>query len=209
MAGTSIRVVPMRADQRERAAEVFARAFLSDPAMVATFPDSDERTRVMRVMGNWNIRLGETFGEVFVTAGEVDGVLTLFSSEREEELEEQIFDTYGSMPDEMGPEAWERNEAMGRLWEIPHEAMKAAVAEPHWYLDLLAVDPDRQGMGIGSTLLQVVNARSDADGRPCALFTFTERNVGLYQRHGYEIVAEGEAPLMPLHYWCLKRPSAR
>jgi ribosomal protein S18 acetylase RimI-like enzyme len=64
-------------------------------------------------------------------------------------------------------------------------------------------------MGIGSALLQAVNARSDADGRPCALFTFTERNVGLYRRHGYEIVDEGEAPLMPLHYWCLKREAAR
>jgi ribosomal protein S18 acetylase RimI-like enzyme len=73
---------------------------------------------------------------------------------------------------------------------------------------LLAVDPGRQGIGIGSALLQAVNARSDADGRPCALFTFTERNAGLYQRHGYEIIAEGEAPIMPLHYWCLKRPPA-
>lgn len=209
MSGSSIRIVPMRADQQERAAEVFARAFLGDPAMVAAFPDPIERSRVMRVMGDWNIRLGMTFGEVFVTAGQVDGVLTLFSSEREEELEEKIVDTYGSMRDEMGSEAWERNEAMGPLWEIPHEALKAAVAEPHWYLDLLAVDPDRQGIGIGSALLQAVNARSDADGRPCALFTFTERNAGLYQRHGYEIIAEGEAPIMPLHYWCLKRPPAR
>jgi ribosomal protein S18 acetylase RimI-like enzyme len=83
------------------------------------------------------------------------------------------------------------------------------VAEPHWYLDLLAVDPDRQGLGIGSALLRAVNERSDADGRPCALFTFTEQNVRLYQRHGYEIVDDGEAPLMPLHYWCMKRPPAR
>jgi GNAT superfamily N-acetyltransferase len=207
MERSPIAVLPMRADQRDAAAGVFARAFQTDPAMIAAFPDPAQRAHVMRPLGDWNIRLGELFGTVLVAGDPLAGVLTWFSSEREEELEAKIEETYGSMPDDLGPEAWAHNEAMGPLWETPHEALKAAVGEQHWYVDLVAVDPKSQGQGIGGALLRAVNQRADAEAMPCALFTFTERNVSLYQRHGYEIVCKGIAAIVPLIYWGMKRPA--
>ena len=201
-------VVPMRADQHDGAAEVFARAFQTDPAMIAAFPDPALRARVLRPLGDWNVRLGVRFGTVLVAGDPLAGVLTFFSSEREAELEAKIADTYGSMPDELGADAWAHNQAMGPLWEIPHEALKAAVIEPHWYVDLVAVDPANQGQGIGSALLRAVNERADAKGQACALFTFTAGNVSLYLRHGYAVVCEGVAPIVPIRYWGMMRPPA-
>jgi ribosomal protein S18 acetylase RimI-like enzyme len=197
----------MRPDQSGRAAEVFALAFHTDPSSIATVPDPVERARIMPLIGAWNIRLGLMYGEVLVTDGNLDGVLTVFTSEREGELEESVDDTIGELAERMGPEAWARNEELWPVWDIPHERMKEAVGEPHWYVDMLAVDPAWQGMGIGSALLQVVSDRADSDGRPCALFTYSERNVRLYERHGYEVVHAGETPIISIPYWCMKRPS--
>lgn len=61
---------------------------------------------------------------------------------------------------------------------------------PHAYLWFLGVTPEAQGHGVGSALLRAANARLDAAGEPAYLETQTERNVGLYIRHGFEVISE-------------------
>jgi GNAT superfamily N-acetyltransferase len=65
---------------------------------------------------------------------------------------------------------------------------------PHWYLDVIAVEPARQGAGIGGSLLGAVGARADADGVPVVLLTYRERNLAFYRRHGYAVVCDGVVP---------------
>lgn len=62
--------------------------------------------------------------------------------------------------------------------------------EPHWYLPLIGVDPAHQGRGLGSALLAPVLAQCDAEGRPAYLESTNPRNRPLYERHGFETVAE-------------------
>lgn len=62
------------------------------------------------------------------------------------------------------------------------------------YLDRLAVDPARQGTGLGSWLLVRLEEVARARGVPAmSLFTaeMAVANVRLYQRHGFEIVERG------------------
>ncbi|MBS1849261.1 MAG: GNAT family N-acetyltransferase [Actinobacteria bacterium] len=59
--------------------------------------------------------------------------------------------------------------------------------EPHFYLALLATDPDRQGHGLGSAVLRPVLERCDAEGIPAYLESSKERNVPFYERHGFEV----------------------
>ena len=66
--------------------------------------------------------------------------------------------------------------------------------EPHWYLAMLGVDPDRQGRGFGSHLMQPVLERCDENGDAAYLETDTERNVQLYERHGFKVTEEFPLP---------------
>jgi ribosomal protein S18 acetylase RimI-like enzyme len=66
--------------------------------------------------------------------------------------------------------------------------------EPHWYLLLLGIDPEQQGRGYGSHLMRPVLERCDADGVPAYLETDTERNVALYERHGFRTRERAEMP---------------
>ena len=58
---------------------------------------------------------------------------------------------------------------------------------PHWYLHLLAVEPDRQRGGVGSALLADGLARVDADHLPCSLATQNDDNLAYYRRFGFEL----------------------
>ena len=61
---------------------------------------------------------------------------------------------------------------------------------PHAYLQFLGVARAAQGRGIGSRLLKAGTDRCDAAGLPAYLETQTERNIGLYSRHGFTVIGE-------------------
>lgn len=66
--------------------------------------------------------------------------------------------------------------------------------EPHHYLQFLGVEPDDQNQGLGSALLRPVLERCERDRVPAYLEATCERNVALYERHGFAIVEEIRLP---------------
>lgn len=62
---------------------------------------------------------------------------------------------------------------------------KVHPSEPHWYLATLGTDPDHQGRGLGSAVMQPVLDECDATGTPAYLESSKEANVGFYERHGF------------------------
>jgi ribosomal protein S18 acetylase RimI-like enzyme len=77
-------------------------------------------------------------------------------------------------------------------------------AEPHHYLHFLAVRPEVQGRGYGSTLLRAVLDGADAEGVPAYLDATSEDNKRLYERHNFvvrqEVTLRDSPPL-----WCMLR----
>ena len=67
----------------------------------------------------------------------------------------------------------------------------------HWYLPWLAVDPARQGEGLGGALLQECLARVDTDRMPAYLETPNPRTVPFYERHGFEVTGQASAGTCP------------
>jgi ribosomal protein S18 acetylase RimI-like enzyme len=73
----------------------------------------------------------------------------------------------------------------------------------HAHLQFLGVSSTAQGQGIGSALLKETLTRLDRDGTVAYLEASTERNVALYQRHGFEVTGGFELP--GLTFWCMTR----
>jgi len=59
--------------------------------------------------------------------------------------------------------------------------------EPHHHLALLAVDPARQGGGLGTALLRHHHATLDGGDTPAYLEASSPGSRDLYRRHGYEL----------------------
>jgi GNAT superfamily N-acetyltransferase len=80
---------------------------------------------------------------------------------------------------------------------------------PHWYLYLVAVDPEQQGRGVGSALLAAGLARADAEAMPAYLEATSERNSALYARVGFERAGVLRYPLGGPPLYPMLRPPVR
>ena len=206
MGDDAITIGPLPDDQVEASVGVLARAFQDDPLFVAMFPDARERARAMLWVARWNLRHAVMFGTV-LTTGANGGVAIAYRSDASVYGEEQLAASLGSMPERPDRVDWDRYDALQAAWTVPDEELAAAIGGPHWYLDMIAVEPDRQGRGIGGALLRAFHGRADADGLPTGLFIFQPRNLPLYERHGYTLVRSGTEPAAWLAYWCFCRPT--
>lgn len=61
--------------------------------------------------------------------------------------------------------------------------------EPAFYLNLVGVDPARQGEGLGVRLLGPVFERCDHDGVPAYLESSNRRNIPFYERLGFQVIS--------------------
>ena len=70
-------------------------------------------------------------------------------------------------------------------------------SQPHWYLRLIGVDPMQQGRGYGSALLRHALIRCDRENKPAYLESSSNRNLPLYERHGFQVLGKihvGDSP---------------
>jgi len=74
----------------------------------------------------------------------------------------------------------------------PTEPFHKAGGGPHWYLLSVGTRPERQGQGLGKSLLEQGTAQADAAGLPCYLETATEENVAFYSKRGFEVTGQAE-----------------
>jgi ribosomal protein S18 acetylase RimI-like enzyme len=100
---------------------------------------------------------------------------------------------------------------LDRLPDLLRVSRVAAAApdEPHWHLEYLGVDPDRQGQGVGSQVLSFGLRRADEAGFACGLETSNERNLALYRRFGFEIRGEARPFTSGPPVWSMWRPASR
>ena len=79
----------------------------------------------------------------------------------------------------------------GRFVDNLHRKL---VPYPHWYLQIIGVDPAYQGQGFSSRLLRPVLERIDRERMHCFLETNARKNVAIYRRFGFEVVSEDKMP---------------
>lgn len=82
---------------------------------------------------------------------------------------------------------------------------EARPSQPHWYLSVLGVTPDRQRSGGGRSLIEPMLERSDREQTLVHLETFKAHNVPYYERFGFVVTGEDEIPDGGPHMWAMAR----
>ncbi len=178
------RVRPAEKNDRARVVDTLARAFVGDPMIRFLAPADDEYQRVavaffgclfdLRVDGGgevrvtddvsaaslWNPPGGNRHGSEYVEKLWSERVLAHL-----EKVELERMDAFDEALSSIHPE------------------------EPHGYLGVVGVHPDRRGEGLGSAVIRAV-LEDPAAGTPAYLVTGTEGNVPLYRHLGFEVCAE-------------------
>jgi ribosomal protein S18 acetylase RimI-like enzyme len=194
--------LPLSPRLRGPAAEALALAFHQDPIACYVFPEEARRRRVLRWMFHCHLRYGLRYGEVYTTDG-VDGVAIWLSPGQTTQTLWRVLRTGAlSAPLRFGWSAFLRSVTFLEFATAWHQQ---CAPKAHWYLFYLGVTPAQQGRGIGSALLQPVLARADAHWLSCYLETGVARNVRFYERHGFQVVAEGALPREGPPLWAMVR----
>lgn len=178
-----------------------ARAFHDSPNFSYVEPRASRRRQSLAwLLGSPLVRLGIDPGEVTSTDTR-EGVAVWLAPGTSIGAIAGIRAGFLQAPFRIGVGALARFFALGSQTEKLRSSM---APEPHWYLLALGVDENVQGQGIGGRLMEPVLDRARADGVPCYLETFHERNVRFYQRHGFAEVQE-RVTTQGLRFWGMKR----
>jgi len=92
-----------------------------------------------------------------------------------------------------------------RIVEFMASRSRSIVSSAAWYLSIVGVAPSAQGQGVGGKLIRATLAEADQVGASSFLETFSQRNVNLYERLGFSVVASYEEPITKSQYWIMQR----
>lgn len=79
--------------------------------------------------------------------------------------------------------------------------------EPHFYLSILAVAPERQNQGLGRALLGPMFERCDRERLRIYLETAQPNNVPYYERHGFRLLGETKHSEFPTLFSMAREPA--
>jgi GNAT superfamily N-acetyltransferase len=173
-----------------------ARAFHDDPVMEWMFPDAARRVaqndRFFRLRVSGLIKQEETY-----TTDDHAGAAVWAQPGRWEmgPLEGLAFVL------RLMPMTRSRSPLLARGWQTVDAVHPR---EPHWYLAILGTEPEAQGKGVGSALLEPVLDDCDRNEVPAYLESSKERNVAFYARHGFRVTEELVLPEGP-RIWAMWR----
>jgi ribosomal protein S18 acetylase RimI-like enzyme len=192
---------------KKSAAQVFARSFFDYPMITFYWPDRERRKRYLEWYLGCVLNYGFRYGEVYTTT-EIGGI-AVWLPPGQTHLSTWRYVQAGFLlvPLRMGFNHYftqtTKNEEL--VLQVHEEIMSGA----HWYLWAIAVDPDRQGQGIGTILMQPGLERADAQQLPCYLETHDENNIPFYQKQGFDMVRTEQVPGSELRFWCFVREPYR
>src|SRR5215208_7110542 len=158
-----------------RMAAVLAAAFSTDPPLSWFIPEAARREALLRRHFAASIPLYAASGSIWVSEAPAGAALWVAPGQYPFRLREEL----RVLPDLLAVFGrWPRR-GIGGLRALerrhPHHP-------PHWYLDYVGVEPERQGRGAGSALLAPMLARCDMEGRGAYLNAGSPRSRDLYMR---------------------------
>ncbi len=186
-------------------AATLARAFVHDPFYSFLAGDAPERSQ--RMQDGWSgiLRFGSAGLVETYTTDDYAGVALWIPPGHGGP---SFIDSLRMTPSIARLAGWRRLRQVTNAIGALEERHRHHVPQAHFYLSALGVEPDRQGEGVGTALMQPVLERCTRDGVPAYLETATARNVLLYERLGFDVVEELTLPNTDVHGWLMLRPSA-
>ena len=200
-------LIPVSPEECAGAGATLGRAFHADPLWKAIFSDPDSRPEMLPRMFTALARATVAASGVAEATPALDAVALWLPPGRSIGLRATVRSGFALPRFVMKLGAADRKRMMGVLRQL-EARRKALMPTRHWYLSAIGVDPERQGEGLGATLVQAGIQRADQESTSIYLETEAEDNVGWYQRFGFEVIDQIAATGLDLPVWLLMRPAS-
>lgn len=176
---------------------MLSRAFKDD--LKEVFPDPEKRRVKTPYVNELYLLYEFSNSKAFITSPKLEGIAVwIHSDKRKERTFWRILTSWRMLTSgaiwpamKIGIKALRKMQSLDKYMERKH---KELAPNKHWYLAVLAVDPQHQGKGYATKLLNEMLSHIDEEGLPCYLETDGERNVSMYQHFDFEVVDEFVVP---------------
>jgi GNAT superfamily N-acetyltransferase len=168
---------------RSRAIDVLSAAFDTNPSVNWVIPQDKKRKQRLHALMNYALDVTMRQHEAYIHNEAPAVALCHFPYKKHFSLADVWSDVRF---------AFHVTGVSGAIKAAKREALIKAQhpKAPFMYLWMLGVSPSHQGKGAGSSLLKKILVRCDDENLPAYLETSVERNLPLYQRHGFVIYHE-------------------
>lgn len=166
-----------------RLVTTLARAYFDDPVFGWYFPEDSRRLHQLRevfaLFGQTALfGLGETY-----TTDDADAVAAWVPPEKWQMCPFTWLAALQGLATKIGLRDMRRPLRGLYLLQSQHRPQP-----PHYYLPLIAVDPESQGRGIGTCLLKPILGRCDQQGLPAYLEATTHEGRAFGERNGFAVL---------------------
>lgn len=194
--GASVRLV--EASDKVAVSQMLGRAFWDDPLTCHLLPDEATRgTKLPRMFGLL-LKLGMPHRACYLTSG--CEAAALWRPPNQWHLPFwQYLTNAGELLGVFGSNAFGVMSTMDQVEKLHPRT-------PHWYLQTIGTDPDKQGKGFGGLIMREQLAKADAGRMPCYLESSKETNIPIYQSFGFEVTGEIKVPKGGPTLWPMWRP---
>ncbi len=186
-----------------RTVDMLSRAFAGDPFASILLADAERGKSDFDKVTGCILHYGVVRGEIYAVSPNLEGAAVWFPPSR---IEPSVWDMarFGAL---LLPFSLRWRSLRLLLAYNAHMAKlrKQFLRGPHWYLQMLGVDPNCRGRGCAGILLRNMLARLDREATPCCLDTMNERNVALYEHFGFRVLHAGEMPGCGCSCWFMAR----
>ncbi|HJP51190.1 MAG TPA: GNAT family N-acetyltransferase [Pseudomonadales bacterium] len=169
-------------------ADVLKRAFAKDPVMRWILPATDDYERISYPF--FTLILGQTLASgISYTTDEQLGVSLWEKPDHSPSMLSQLLS--------FARFSWLFRGNVSRAVNLQNMMASYRPGKPFWHLTYIATDPDHQGKGIGTNLLQPIRDQATQDDYPIYLECSNRDNLAFYRRHGFRLVDELRSPTGP------------
>lgn len=182
-------------DDHDTFGAVLSDAFTDDPMMMWAFPDPSSRPRLLQAMFGYLAR--HQYLALGGSAVTIDAVALWLPAGAPSS--DDFWIEHGEAFSAAVEGQLDRLATLGVAMDEHHPK------DDCWYLMAIGVRPGAQGRGLGSDLLTHTLERIDAAHEPAYLEASSRRSRLLYERHGFEVMAEFTVEDSP-PMWPMWRP---
>ena len=194
-------IEPLLPSEISNAADLLSRSLSTDPMSIGLFREPSKKTS-KTLAHVFKLMLEALPCEILCIkdAGRVVAVMRMVKPGKCQPSTKQLLQ---AMPRLLGASGTKFNRVLKYLTFLSEYDPK----ERHWHLGPFAVDPEVQGMGFGSHLLNYVCDYVDRRGDAAYLETNKARNVKFYERYDFSTI--NEALLYDVPNWFMWRATRK